>query len=148
MQLLVEWPVAVGNMKICVIRAIREPKLLSMFYSLTDITDSTDMEPCEALQETCCSRQHKICVIRAISEKNLNYQFTKISFPVLTLIAHLFFIDRKQFTIMRPYKIWHALPIHLSILPHNNQCQHSTQWRKQQGHQLQRGFVQPILIPA
>ena len=36
-------------MKICVIRAIREPKLLSMFYSLTDITDFTDMEPWAAL---------------------------------------------------------------------------------------------------
>ena len=55
-----EGQVAVGNMKICVIRAIREPKLLSMFYSLTDITDSTDMEPWAALDGvTSCSRQHK-----------------------------------------------------------------------------------------
>ena len=45
-------------MKICVIRAIREPKLLSMFYSLTDITDSTDMEPWAALcdDENLCEK--------------------------------------------------------------------------------------------
>ena len=51
-------PVAVGNIKICVIRAIREPKLLSMFYSLTDITDSTDMEPWAALcdDENLCEK--------------------------------------------------------------------------------------------
>ena len=55
-----EWPVAVSNMKICVIRAIREPKLLSMFYSLTDFTDFTDMEPWAALGGvTSCSQQHK-----------------------------------------------------------------------------------------
>ena len=53
-------PVAVSNMKICVIRAIREPKLLSMFYSLTDITDSTDMEPWAALgdDENLCNLCH------------------------------------------------------------------------------------------
>ena len=40
------------------IRAIREPKLLSMFYSLTDITDSTDMEPWAALgdDENLCEK--------------------------------------------------------------------------------------------
>ena len=57
-RLLLERQVAVGNMKICVIRAIREPKLLSMFYSLTDITDSTDMEPWAALcdDENLCEK--------------------------------------------------------------------------------------------
>ena len=45
-------------MKICVIRAIREPKLLSMFYSLTDFTDFTDMEPWAALcdDENLCEK--------------------------------------------------------------------------------------------
>ena len=40
------------------IRAIREPKLLRMFYSLTDITDSTDMEPWAALgdDENLCEK--------------------------------------------------------------------------------------------
>ena len=56
-------PVAVSNMKICVIRAIREPKLLSMFYSLTDITDSTDLSLGRLLA------MMKICVICAIREK-------------------------------------------------------------------------------
>ena len=40
------------------IRAIREPKLLSMFYSLTDFTDFTDMEPWAALcdDENLCEK--------------------------------------------------------------------------------------------
>ena len=40
------------------IRAIREPKLPRMFYSLTDITDSTDMEPWAALgdDENLCEK--------------------------------------------------------------------------------------------
>ena len=44
-------------MKICVIRAIREPKY-KLFYSLTDITDFTDMEPWAALgdDENLCEK--------------------------------------------------------------------------------------------
>ena len=46
-------------MKICVIRAIREPKY-KLFYSLTDITDFTDMEPWVALgdDENLCNLCH------------------------------------------------------------------------------------------
>ena len=52
-------PVAVSNMKICVIRAIREPKY-KLCSTLTDITDSTDMEPWAALgdDENLCNLCH------------------------------------------------------------------------------------------
>ena len=55
-------------MKICVIRAIREPKLLSMFYSLTDITDSTDLSLGRLFRKPVAVSNMKICVIRAIRE--------------------------------------------------------------------------------
>ena len=46
-------------MKISVIRAIREPKY-KLCSTLTDITDFTDMEPCEALgdDENLCNLCH------------------------------------------------------------------------------------------
>ena len=43
-------PVAVSNMKICVIRAIREPKY-KLCSTLTDITDSTDLSLGRLLME-------------------------------------------------------------------------------------------------
>ena len=60
-------------MKICVIRAIREPKLLSMFYSLTDITDSTDLSLGRLLA------MMKICVICAIREPKLLSMFYSLT---------------------------------------------------------------------
>ena len=80
-------------MKICVIRAIREPKLLSMFYSLTDITDSTDLSLGRLFRKPVAVSNMKICVIRAIREPKY-----KLCFYSLT--------DFTDFTDMEP---WAAL---------------------------------------
>lgn len=55
-------PVAVSNMKICVICAIREPKY-KLCSTLADITDIMDLSLGRLLA------MMKICVIRAIREK-------------------------------------------------------------------------------